>query len=449
MSTTLTQSIWGALKAQPMAPRISGAAKIDHEYRRWRMRTMVGLFLGYAVFYFCRKNLSSAQPAMMKELGFSKTEMGMIWSALYLSYGVSKMVNGVIGDRANPRYFMAIGLFLSAVCNLFFGWAASLTTLAIAWALNGWFQGMGWPACARGMSQWFSASERGRTFGVWNISHQVGGGLILILAGYLTQNYGWRYSMWVPAVIGVFGAAGIVWILRDTPESMGLPSIEQWKNDHEGAVKAEKSGAESVRDILFKHVLNNRQIWFLSLANFFVYLVRYGAMDWAPTYLVEVKHSSLAVAAAKTSLFEFLGIAGTLVAGYLIDTRFRRHRHMVNVIYMLLLVFAVIALWKLPPGTPILDGVMLGVIGFLVYGPQMLVGALAVDAGGKYAAATASGFTGFWGYLGSIASGVGTGLIVDRFGWNGGFIFFVVAAILGTLLFLATGPTAVKAKKPV
>ena len=403
------------------------------------MRVLYTTLVGYAIFYFCRKNLSAAQPALLLELGYSKTQMGTIWSILYLTYGVSKLVNGVIGDRANPRYFMAIGLFLSALMNVCFGMSSSLVMLGLFWALNGWAQGMGWPPCARLLTQWYSPNERGTAWALWNISHQVGGGLILVLAGVLTEQYGWRSSFFVPAAISVACVAFLVNRLRDTPESLGLPAIEAWRGDVTAGTTTVTAGADSVREILFTHVLHNRQIWFLSLANFFVYLVRYGAMDWAPTFLVEVKHSTIANASYKTALFEIAGIAGSLLAGRLIDTTFRHHRAAVNVAYMVGLIVAVLGFWLMPEGHPWLEGFSLASVGFLVYGPQMLVGVLAADAGGKYAAATATGFTGLWGYLGSIVSGIGTGYIVDRFGWNGGFLLFAASALLGALCFVATG----------
>jgi glycerol-3-phosphate transporter len=429
---------WSFLKVQPPAPRIQEVNEIKKVYRHWRIRTMYGMFIGYAVFYFCRKNLSAATPAIIQELGYSKMQIGTIWSLLYLSYGVSKFANGILGDRSNPRYFMAIGLVLSALTNIFFGMSSSLWVLGLFWVLNGWFQGMGWPPCARLLTQWYSPNEIGTKWAIWNTAHQVGGGLILIMGGWLTQAYGWRSSFYVPAVIAIVVSLFLVNRLRDTPESLGLPSIEEYRNDYPVHDAGALDQGHAVKDILFKKVLSNRQIWFLAWANFFVYLVRYGAMDWAPTFLVEVKHSTVANAAMKAAGFEFLGIAGAVLAGWASDRFFAGRRSLVNIIYMLLLAFAVLEFWWIPPGHPVLDVVALSAVGFLVYGPQMLVGVCAADIAGKQAAATATGFTGLLGYIGSIVSGAGTGWVVDHYGWNGGFIFFVVAALLGSLCFVAT-----------
>jgi phosphoglycerate transporter family protein len=428
---------WNFLKAQGHAPEITDTAEVDRKYRHWRVRTMYAMFIGYAVFYFCRKNLSAATPALLADLHLTKTQIGSIWSLLYLTYGVSKLFNGVLGDRANARYFMAIGLILSAITNVFFGMGSSIAVLGLFWALNGWFQGMGWPPCARLLTHWYSPNELGTKWAIWNTSHMAGGGLILLLGGYLTQNYGWRVSFYVPAAIAVVVALFLIERLRDTPETLGLPPVEKYRKDD--TVPAEAHEKLSVRESVMKHIVRNRTVWFLAIANFFVYLVRYGAMDWAPTFLVEVKHSTIGTAAAKTALFELLGAFGAFIAGYLSDTIFRGRRLWINVIYMAALAFAVAEFWLLPPGHPYLDAAALSAVGFFVYGPQMMVGVCAADAGGKYASATASGFTGMFGYFGSIASGVGTGWVVDHFGWSGGFLMFVAAAVIGAFCFLATG----------
>lgn len=424
------------LLAQPPSPNlILDPGEIRKNFRYWRIRILYSLFTGYAVFYFVRKNLSAATPAMIEDLSLSKTEIGAIWSGLYLTYGIGKFINGILGDRANPQYFMAIGLMLSALMNVFFGMSSSFFMLGIFWALNGWFQSMGWPPCARSLTHWYSVEERGTYWGLWNASHQVGGAAIMALAGWLTAQHGWRSSFFIPAFIALVTAFFLINRLRDTPRSLGLPSIEEFHKSPELSPERELT----TREILFQHVLNKKQIWLLTLGNFFVYIVRYGAMDWAPTFLVEAKNSAVAVAALKVAGFELTGILGALTAGYLSDKLFRGQRAPLNVIYMLLLIFALFLFWQNPAGHPLIDASALALIGFLVYGPQMLVGVAAADVASPKAAATATGLTGVGGYLGGIVSGVGAGWIVDHYGWNGGFLFFILCAGLGAFCFAFTG----------
>src|SRR5690242_20796989 len=118
----------------------------------WQRRILVGATFGYTLYYFCRVDISIAIPFMQKSLGTSKTELGLIVSGLQIAYGAGKFLNGVIGDRLNPRYFMAVGLLLSGLANLAFSQCTSLELLAFIWMLNGWFQSMGFPAGAKLLS---------------------------------------------------------------------------------------------------------------------------------------------------------------------------------------------------------------------------------------------------------------------------------------------------------
>ena len=226
--------------------------------------------------------------------------------------------------------------------------------------------------------------------------------------------------------------------LRDTPESMGLPPIEKYKGNVTESSEEEEDESESLKDIIRNHILNNKLLWYVCFANFFVYIVRIGVLDWAPTFLVEAKGSALGKAGLKVAGFEIAGILGALLAGWMSDKIFKGRRGPVNVICMALLIAVLFYFWKIPAGNEWLDGMALFAVGFLVYGPQMLVGVAAADFASKKAAATATGLTGTFGYLGSTVCGIGTGLIVDKWGWDGGFIFFIGSAAMGTILFLLT-----------
>ncbi len=435
-------SIAKALKAQPHATPISDEQEVKRTYRHWRVRMMYSMMVGYALFYFVRKNFSMAMPSFLDELGYTKTDLGLILSLFSILYGLGKFINGMLADRANPRYFMALGLIGSAICNVFFGMSSALWVFGIFWLFNAWFQSMGWPPCARMLTHWYGPKELGTMWGIWNASHQFGGAGILVLAGYLIPVYGWRTAFFVPAGIAIIVSFFLMNRLRDTPQSLGLPPIEEYLGDVHKGEKADEMAhedtAESLKEILLNHVLRNKLVWYVCLANFFVYIVRIGVLDWAPTFLVEAKGSSLAHAGLKVAGFEIAGIFGALAAGWISDKVFKGRRGPANVLFMLALIFFLFYFWKIPAGNAWLDAAVLVAVGFVVYGPQMLVGVAAADFASKKAAATATGLTGTFGYLGSAVCGVGTGLIVDKWGWDGGFIFFIASAVMGTLLFVLT-----------
>lgn len=390
--------------------------QVDQEYRYWRWRQLYSTFIGYAVFYFVRKNLSCAFPLMEKDLKIGKAEMGGFLTAHGILYGLSKFLNGMLGDRSNARTFMVFGLVTSALANYAFGFSSGVWVLGFVWVLNGWFQGMGFPPCARILSHWFSPRERGVKWGIWNTSHQVGGALILVLGGYLGQHFGWRSIFWVPASIALVVSLFLWNRLRDTPASLGLPEVEVFTGEPV-PVKVEQPFWETLRTRVF----TNPYIWAICFANFFVYVVRYVFFDWWPTYLHQQRAFSLSEAGRLTALFEIAGLVGSLAAGYISDRWLKGKRNPVCLGYLLATFGCILGYWYLPQCGFWPEAAAVSLVGFFIYGPQFLVGVMVTDLASKEAAASAIGLTGFFGYLSGVASGWGLGRLVELYSWDASF----------------------------
>ena len=417
---------------------------IDHSYRRLRHQVLLGTIIGYAAYYLIRKNFSLAMPDLIEQ-GFTKTELGFVLSAVSFAYGFSKFLMGNLSDRSDARKFMTIGLFLSALTMIFMGTVAVATSsVSIMFALlflNGWFQGMGYPAGSRVMTHWFSVRERGVKWAYWNTSHNLGAGLvgpIAILAINMTGD--WHSMLYFHGIAALI-LCGFTWtLLRDTPQSCGLPSIESWTGEHLKSYNAEDHEKEmAAKEIFFKYVFNNKLLWYLSFANVFVYLVRYGVLDWAPTYLQEVKGFSMTQSGWAYFLYEFAGIPGILLAGWASDRYFRGCRAPVSIVMMTLVAAAVFIYWQNPAGNPGLDNACLILVGFLIYGPVVLVGLQAADSAPKKATGTATGLTGLFGYMGgALFANLAMGILVDHFDWSGGFLFLMGACVMAVLLLAMT-----------
>lgn len=405
--------------------------KIDSVYKKMRLQMMLTIFTGYAGYYLVRKNFSLAKPYLIREWGFTPGDVGLIASALSVAYGISKFVMGNLSDRSNPRYFMATGIIISGIINLFFGTLPSVAFMTVFWFLNGWFQGMGWAPCARTLTHWFSFRERGTKFAIWNISHNVGGGIVGPISSLAILFFSsWLSIFYANGLLAISIGIIIIAFLRDTPQSVGLPPIEEYKNDYPPTVVTDREKELRSREILFKFVLNNRFLWILALANLFVYVVRYGVLDWAPTYLTAVKGASDNLSRFQFFVYEYAGIPGTLLAGWASDKYFKGKRAPISILYLIGTTIAVLVYWFNPPGNWIVDSMSLFAIGFLIYGPVMLIGVGAVDMVPKKAAGTAAGFTGLLGYVGgAVVAELGIGKIVEYIGWDGGMYVLLIASI--------------------
>jgi OPA family glycerol-3-phosphate transporter-like MFS transporter len=429
----VTQILKPAAHKKPLQEK-----QIDPAYKKLRTQVFLGIFIGYAGYYLVRKNFSMVMPDLIAQ-GYSKADLGVALSAISIAYGISKFVMGTVSDRSNARVFLSIGLVLSAFTMVAMGIFPFATgSIAIMFTLlflNGWFQGMGWPPCGRVVVHWFSVKERGTKMSIWNVAHNVGGGLMapLAIAG-LTLFGTWEGKLFFPAIIALFVAFITYLLVRDTPQSCGLPPIEKYKDTYTKDYNESHEKEMSTRQILLDYVLVNRLIWYIAFANAFIYLVRYGVLDWAPTYLKEAKGFTLNETGWAYFLYEWAGIPGTLLCGWLSDKVFNGRRAPATIIYMILVTIAVIVYWQNPAGQPLVDNIALIAIGFLIYGPVMLIGVHALDLVPKKAAGTAAGLTGLFGYLGgAVFANAAMGYVVDEWGWDGGFIVLIASCILAVL----------------
>ena len=431
----------------------------NKRFKYWQTRTIVATMIGYALFYFVRKNFSLAMPGLEADLGISKTSLGIFLTLNGVIYGLSRFVNGILADRMNARWYMAIGLGLCALANFAFGFGEDVSYwitgehdgaqftntmilfMGVMWVVNGLLQGTGFPPCARLLTHWIPPTELATKMSVWNTSHSVGAGLVVILCGYIMGNMGmgpdhtgaWKWCFWIPSAIAFAGAIGLVVFLRDTPSSVGLPELEGTESKEK---KPAPKGAEH-RAFLMKHVFRNPLIWILGFANFFVYIVRFSVLDWGPSLLSLSKGVSMEHAGWLVAMFEIAGIVGMLFAGWATDKWLKGRAHRTCVFCMAGAALFVFLFWQLPSDAPVwLLFTTLCAAGFCIYGPQALIGIAAANQATKNAAATANGLTGLFGYASTVVSGVGLGYVAQHYGWNWAYVGILAMALVGMLVFL-------------
>lgn len=431
-------SILDFMKPTPYSDPLEDQESIDKSYKYWRLRIFYAMYIGYAFFYFTRKSFTFAMPIMITELGMTKTQLGYLGSTLYFTYGISKFVSGVLSDKSNPRFIMAMGLILTGIFNIFFGFSNSFIFFAIFWGLNGWFQGWGWPPCARLLTHWYSQKERGTWWGVWNTSHNIGGALIPLVVAQAVKHFGsWRFALWVPGALCIGMGLFLLNRLRDTPQSLGLPPIEKYRGDYSTRLKEEFVETElTAKEILFKYVLKNKFIWVLAISYFFIYIIRTAINDWGLIFLKEAKGLSLIKAGMCITAFEIGGFIGSLAGGWFSDKIFKGKRGPINVLFTLGSVFALIGIWTGPAYQALFYMGAMFVMGFFIFGPQMLIGMAAAELSHKKAAGTATGFAGWFAYFGATFSGF-LGTITDQKGW---YAFFVALGICGIISLILLTP---------
>ena len=195
----------------------------------------------------------------------SRSDIGLLATLFYITYGVSKFVSGIVSDRSNARYFMGIGLIATGIINILFGFSTSLWAFAVLWVLNAFFSGLGFTGvCASVNRLVFSYRARGGWWALWNTAHNVGGALIPIVMAAAALHYGWRAGMMIAGCMAIVVGIFLCWRLRDRPQALGLPAVGEWRHDALEIAQQQEGAGLTRKEILTKCVLLNPYIWLLS-----------------------------------------------------------------------------------------------------------------------------------------------------------------------------------------
>ena len=433
--------------------------EIDRKFSRMQWRMLFATMIGYTLFYFMRKNFSFAMPGLQQDCGISKSMLGnfLFWGGIV--YGLSKFLNGIVGDKVNPRKMLCFGLLACTLVNVAFGFAPQIanppwairgtSTTALAWTfgillvVNQFFQGTGFPPCAKLIAFWIPPKELATKMSVWNTSHSIGGGLVAKICGVImglgaigaaNQGVGmWRWCFWSMAILGFLGLLLMLFWLPGTPKEEGLPDLPG--TEGVGAGHSGKSGhSGSAGESAMKMVFLNPVIWMLGAINFTINAVRALVADWGPTMLQESKGFDPSETGTVIMLFEFAGIAGMLFAGWATDRFFGGRAPRLCLFLMALTAALFAAFWFMPAGVVGAAALCLG--GFCLYGPQALTGVTATNLATKRFAGTSIGFISLFSYVGvSVAGKVCGNLAQSSGGWRLPVLVMVATAAFGALLF--------------
>lgn len=427
------------------------------KYRYWEWRTIAVLVIGYTLFYFVRKNLGMAIPAMEAELGISKTQLGIFLTLHSIIYGFSRFVNGLLVDRFSKKKIMALGLFLTCAVNLFICFSPKLNgmlnlldaegkaTLGLVyligsmWVLNGYLQGMGVPPCLSLLAHWIKPSELATKQSIWNVSHTFGAGIVVALCGFMLDRYG--YSAWylcflVPALIALIGIPVLWFGLKDDPSQVGLPPVEKMDDGLKDG-KEEHNPLENIDGAKYKRIINkmvfsNPYIWIIAVSNFCVYVIRLTILDWGASFLTETKGMDIAEAGGLLATTEIVGgTLGMLLAGWISDKLFKSKAHRTCFFCIIFATLAFTLFWKCESMT--MSFILLVLSAFFIYGPQALYGVCASQQATKHAAGTGNGIVGIFGYASSIVSGVIFGSLAETGGWDSVFPVAIAFGVVGAI----------------
>ncbi|WP_318513399.1 MFS transporter [Photobacterium leiognathi] len=410
--------------------------KLDATYKRLRWQIIITTFLTYTVMYISRKAFAAAAPLLMTDLGMTTVQFGLASSIYYILYGVSKFSSGLLADKINPRLFLAPVLVVIAIINVGIGMTNSVNMLLALYCLTAVVQGCGFPPIAKAISQWYSKSERGGWYSLWNTSHNVGGALApLIVSAVIAYTGNWRYAFYVPAAITAVQAVIAAILMRGKPENYGLPNVGEWRNDTKQLEINKRSEAGLSMWMMFKrYILTNPIIWLAIGGDLCIYVIRTVTNDWVSVYFVKELGWDLVKSNSLVAWFEAGGILGGLTSGIISDKFFGADRWKTILIYSFVLIAGMVGVVFTIHIDYMLVALCFFIIGAGIYAPQMLFALGIIEASHADGAGAATGLKGGVTYIGAALAGAPIAMIETAYSWSG--VFTLLAAIAVTLVVL-------------
>ena len=409
------------------------AEEVDSTYKRLRSRTFWGATIAYSLYYVCRMALSVVKQPLIDDGILTAGQLGIIGSAMLFVYAVGKFVNGFIADYCNVRRFMFVGLLVSSLINLIMGvtgilgsaWGISSMAIffifAILWGINGWTQSMGAPPGVISLSRWYPLSTRGTFYSIFSATPYLGKFLSFVTTGLIVGWIGWEYGFIFSSIAGLVGAAVILIFVTDTPQSKGLPSVQEYAG--ETLTKADTLPTKELQ----RYVVRNPGIWVIAFSSAFIYITQYAVSGWGVLFLQKAKTFSLEGATQIIAFSEAFGIAGTVFAGWLSDKVFKGDR-VVPVFISGMVCLISLGLFLLTGGNYILNILYVSMfslsIGVLFC---IVAGLMALDIIPRKATGSAMGIVGISSYVSAGIQDIVSGYLIQGNEVAGEYNFMPVA----------------------
>ncbi|MCX5759467.1 MAG: MFS transporter [Candidatus Hydrogenedentes bacterium] len=384
--------VWGAVNRT-----VNGG--LTPEQAAWRWRILSSTFMGYAGYYLTRKLFTICKTSIAADLKWELGDTAHIMAAFLFAYMLGQFINGYLGRKWGPRVILLGGLGLSIACNIVFGIANSFPTFLVFMFVNGLVQATGWPGCVGGVSQWLRSTERGTIMGWWSTNYIFGNMLCKSIGGWLLGSMGWRWSFFGCTALTV----GIWWLLyfwqRDRPEDVGLDPIVDPESAELRAIDARQEQHATFNDYL--RLLVNPLVLIMGCSYFCCKFMRYALDSWLPAFL-NLQGLGVASASYYSTIFDGAGIVGTIFAGFVLDRYFRRNWAVLCFLMAVGAIGGYVAVIY-AGANPRLVAVCYGIVGFMLYGPDTLLGgAAAIAVAGEANGVAVAGIVNGIGSIGPI-----------------------------------------------
>lgn len=269
---------------------------------------------------------------------------------------------------------------------------------------------MGSAPCIVSLSQWYSKKQFATYYGVFSIAHYIGEGATYLGTAMIIAAFGWHAAFYMPGVACIFISILIHRFLKDSPETYGLPSANEFKGEVAQEKVEEKVSTKEAQKI----VLKNPYVWILAIAAICLGISRYSINSWGVIFLQEAKGFDLVTAGSIMALVPIAGGAGSFLSGFISDKIFKSKHSLTTIVFCLMMLLGLVGLCFGPKLSYLYSAIFATIFGFGLGVILCFVGGLlAVDLCPRKATGAAMGVIGLLAYRGAAVQDIVNGILLD------------------------------------
>lgn len=398
--------------------------KLTFHQRRWQIQILLVTYFGYIGYYFCRKAYSLCKAPIAVSLELDKdteaTLLGIPWMVFLFCYMAGQFINGALGRKLGSRVLLVVGMAGTLFCSIGFGLANSMAAFTCLMALNGLFQSSGWPASVGAVAPWLREHERGKLMGLWTTNYSFGS---MAVKAFVAQMLGvtlitgvavWQTAFWSCSLMTL-----IIWVLvvlfqRNKPEDVGLPPFATEKD--ELAETTDAGEIPTAQERSFFSILFTPTVLMMGAVYFCLKFLRYAIDSWLPYMFHSEFQLDYRSSGFYSLVFDMLGIAGGIAAGWALDKVFRGRWRGLCLLMVIGMVGCYLLVYLFGHLHPVVLSVLTGFVGFMLFGPDtILAGAASISVGGKHEAIAAAGIINGIGSIGPIVQELVVARLLDQY----------------------------------
>jgi OPA family glycerol-3-phosphate transporter-like MFS transporter len=369
-----------------------------------------------------RINLSISLPYLNTLYGYSKISIGLTASGFFFAYAAGQFVNGILGDRFNPRFFIGTGLFLSGVSNILFAHTNTIWLMFCFWTLNGYFQSMFWGSLVRIISHITPPPQLKKNTQFLCSSMIIGYFLSYAFIGRLTVSFGWMAAFYIPGFLLIILSILWIWFLRNyTDKSLVHKTV------HISPVNLYSiSGTTSF--------FIETRLWLIALVCILHGSIKEGLILWGPTLLMEARTISMEKALFFMTLTPFMNLIGLTTGGITYKAFKYQEKHTI-IFFLFVVILAIIILNISINYSSILTAAATAVLFASLFAVNnMLVAYIPLNFYTEHRVSTAAGFLDCAIYIGAACSSPLSGFVADRFGWSNVMNWWIMTGVTAVVL---------------